>query len=93
MPKEDSNLEKIILYGSISRAEHTPTSDIDLVLITSDKSITKKVFQRILTGLFLQFGVPITALYFTPTDYHSSIDPLVSAVKKEGIILWKKKEI
>ncbi len=90
LERKDKNLREIILYGSVSRSEHTPTSDIDLLLITTKISETKRSFRGIRDTIFLTFGVPVTALYLTPKIFKISKDPLITTVKKEGISLWKK---
>jgi len=43
-PKQDRNLIKIILFGSVAKEKYTPTSDIDVLLITTNKKATKEIF-------------------------------------------------
>jgi len=90
LTSKDRNLREIILFGSVSRSEHTPTSDIDLLLITTKISETKNIFQGIRDTIFLTFSVPVTALYLAPENFKTSKDPVIATVKKEGISLWKK---
>jgi predicted nucleotidyltransferase len=90
LEKKDKYLRKIILFGSVSRSEHTPTSDIDLLLVTTKLSETKRVFQAVRDSIFHTFSVPVTALYLTPKVFRTSNDPFIATVKNEGITLWKK---
>jgi predicted nucleotidyltransferase len=92
LPKKDLDLKEIVVYGSVSRRDATPMSDIDLVLITTNVISTKQVFQEIRTQIFLKYSVPVTALYVLPEEFVSSLDPLFRSIRKEGIHLWKRKE-
>ena len=93
LPKEDLGLKEIMLYGSVPRGDATPMSDIDLVLVTTDIMKTKQVFQDIRTQIFLKYSVPVTALYVSPEEYISSLDPLFISIRKVGVQLWKRKKI
>ena len=91
-PKIDKNLIKIIVFGSVARDEYTPLSDIDLLLITADKQKTKELFSNFREKLFAEFSIPITAIYVTPDEFSSSIEPLYATIRKEGKTIWKRKK-
>ncbi len=89
--KIDDNLVEIVVFGSVARDEYTPTSDIDLLFITTDKQKTRKLFSSFREKLFTEYGILITAIYVTPIEYANSIEPLYATIKKEGRVIWKRK--
>lgn len=81
------NLEYIILFGSYARMEQTIKSDLDLMAVTSGHP------DRLLRGeLCSEFDEENIDLVFYDVDVFRRSDCLlVSQVKKEGIVLWKKR--
>lgn len=80
--------KKIVLYGSTSRGENDPTSDIDLFILSQEPEEAKKVIISTKTRQKIQ------AVIKTPSElpdfekkekvYHAEVD--------RGITLWERKE-
>lgn len=85
--KRVPNLEYIILFGSFARMEQTIKSDIDLLAVSSGMP------DRLLRGdLCSEFEQENMDLIFYDLDVFRKSDCLfVSQIKKEGIVLWKRK--
>ena len=70
------DLASVILFGSIAKGEEKPNSDIDLIIVVSDKAETKIVEYRVaeasakVTG---RFGNQTTAIVVKKTDYEKKI--------------------
>lgn len=58
---------RIILFGSIARAEAGRHSDIDVLIVAPDGSHRRKTAQAIYRGL-LGFGLPVDVVVATPSD-------------------------
>lgn len=81
------DLEYIILFGSYARMEHTIKSDIDLMAITS--CIPDRLLRGDLCSKFEEENIDL--VFYDAETFRSSDCLLVSQVKKEGIVLWKRK--
>ena len=91
-PSTDKNLVKMILFGSVARNEPSPNSDIDLMLLTTNKKHTRESFSNFRSRILTDYGVLINALYSSEKEFRSGIEPIHSIIKDEGEILWKKKK-
>ena len=91
--KRDPNLIAIVLFGSVSRGDYKPNSDIDVILVTRNVKSTRKLFSEFSYDILLKTNVIVTAIYMTEKDYKNLRTPLTMKVKKEGRILWKKQEM
>lgn len=85
-------IEKVVLYGSVARANDTPDSDIDIAVIVH--GYTKEMHDRMidfLVDLELEFNKVISVLLIDYNDYQEWEDviPLYKNVRKEGITLWQ----
>ena len=80
--------KKIILYGSTSRGENDPSSDIDLFILSNDPETVKKVIASLKTKQKIQSVIktPSELADFKDKEktYYSEVD--------RGITLWEKKE-
>lgn len=87
LSKHIPHLEYVILFGSYARLEQTISSDIDLLAITNGTT------ERLLRGdMCSSFEEDNIDLIFYDIDIFRTSDCLfVSQIKKEGIILWKRK--
>ena len=81
------DLEYIILFGSYARTEQTIKSDIDLMAITS--CIPDRLLRGDLCSEFDEENIDL--VFYDIETFRNSECLLVSQVKKEGIVLWKKK--
>jgi predicted nucleotidyltransferase len=80
--------KKIILYGSTSRGENDPASDIDLFILSHEPEEAKKIIASIKTRQKIQSVIK------TPSDIANFKDreKTYYAEVDRGIILWEKKE-
>lgn len=80
--------KKIILYGSTSRGENDPSSDIDLFILSNEPEAAKKAITSIKTRQKIQSVVktPSELADFREKErtYYTEVD--------RGITLWEKKE-
>ncbi len=80
--------KKIVLYGSTSRGENDPASDIDLFILSNEPEIVKKVISSIKTRQKIQSVIktPSELADFKEKEktYYAEVD--------RGITLWEKKE-
>ena len=61
--------DKIILYGSVARGEETEESDVDiLVLATEKRSIKERVIKKAM-DILLETGTYISVKMLTPDEY------------------------
>lgn len=80
--------KKIVLYGSVSRGEDAPDSDIDLFILTADpEAAAKKVPVQWL-------GQKIQTVIKTPSDWIElkDKDPVFYEEVNRGVILWEAQE-
>lgn len=79
--------KKIVLYGSISRGENDPTSDIDLFILSKEPAVTKEVVSSIKTRQKIQAVIrsPSEAADFKEKEkvFYAEVD--------RGIVLWEEK--
>ena len=88
-----SDIEAIILYGSVAKKEDTPESDIDIAIIVK-KNMDDRTRER-----FLCWAAEMDLRYdrvFSIVDIQKEnirkwgeILPFYRNVRKEGIVLWK----
>ena len=80
--------KKIILYGSTSRGENDPSSDIDLFILSNEPEATKKAIASIKTKQKIQSVIktPSEVASFRDKErvYYSEVD--------RGITLWEEKK-
>jgi len=80
--------KKIVLYGSASRGENDPKSDIDLFVLSSEPETAKKLIGSIKTKQKIQFIVK------TPSELadFKNKEKVYYAEVDRGITLWEAKE-
>lgn len=85
-------LEKIILFGSAARGDHSTGSDIDLLAIVSRNSEAIKFeLHTVLVGKGSDDGFTINLHIESTVDFNSpNSGNYLRAAKTEGITLWKK---
>lgn len=80
--------KKIVLYGSTSRGENDPSSDIDLFILSNEPEAAKKTITSIKTRQKIQSVIktPSEVASFKDKEktYYAEVD--------RGITLWEKKE-
>ena len=84
--KDDSNVSKIILFGSIAEKRGVPNSDADiLILLVKDE---RKFPDRIPEWLEkMSVGFPVDVFPYTEDE---SKNPIVKEAMSKGMILYEK---
>ena len=81
--------EKVRLFGSISRGEERPDSDVDLFLqvrTPADRPAIEEAVQRIRFRVWNRFGNPVSALVYTRAEAARPKNPaLLESIEREGI--------
>ena len=80
--------KKIVLYGSTSRGENDPSSDIDLFILSNEPEATQKIISSI------KIRQKIQSVIKTPSEVASFKDKEKTyyAEVDRGITLWEEKE-
>lgn len=83
-------LEFIVLFGSCSNGRLKVTSDIDLLLVTSEKP-NQTLRGEIATELAEPInGVATDVVFYTINEIKSGTSLFLKQVMEEGIVIWKK---
>lgn len=85
--KLKSSSRKITLYGSYSRGENDPSSDIDLFILTKDPEVTKDVISSIKTKQKIQAVIKTAS---EMASFKESEKVFMQEVDR-GIVLWEEK--
>jgi len=81
-----------VLYGSITRGDHKPESDIDLIIVADEGKI--KELEEEFSNLYLKYFIPISVKFYTLTQFNQVKEhPFIIRVLKEGRIIWEKKKV
>ena len=78
------------LYGSEARGDARPDSDIDLLILVDQPSVSGEDENRIFTPLYqieLQSGVLINPLIIPKSQWGKPVTPFYINVMNEGIVL------
>jgi predicted nucleotidyltransferase len=85
---QDAAAEKIILYGSVARGEEKEDSDVDVLVLSSDKEkIRAKVIERAI-DILLDTGTYISVKVITPGEFERlKHTHFISQIVKEGVVI------
>ena len=92
-----NKLDSIILFGSKARGKTKKNSDIDLMILRTDKpkSAYDKLWQEAVKysgELTLKYGnIDISPKIESKETFNNIYSPFFDRVKKEGILLWSRK--
>ena len=80
---------EVILYGSYARGNHTPDSDIDILILLDTEKPSKEDIRRIRYPLYdieFETGIIISPIVFSKKDWETKhrITPFYENVHKEG---------
>ena len=89
----DEQVDSIILYGSVARGEAGRDSDVDILVIGADPSITRDRLSEICADLMYDRGytVLLSLAQFSQNDFQRLREigsPFIRNVLTEGIILY-----
>ena len=88
-----ANLDSIVIYGSYSRGEETPESDIDIALILRNEmdEATHEAMTDLLVDYELELGVVLSVVPIDINEFNQwkRVLPFYKNIKKEGIVIWK----
>lgn len=82
-------IERIILFGSVAREDDTKNSDIDVLILTSDKNkkIKKDVYSKA-SDILLETMEDISVKINTLAHYQKYKNmPFYSNIRKEGVVI------
>jgi len=82
-------IEKIILFGSVARGDDTKDSDIDILILTTDKTkkIKKDVYSKA-SDILLETMEDISIKINKLEHYKKYKDmPFYSNIRKEGVVI------
>jgi uncharacterized protein len=88
--------EQIILFGSRSRGESIPTSDVDLLIVESDPFDAQRSRRKEMTRLWqalssFPFAKDILVYSSDEVEYwRSSLNNVVSKALREGKVLYER---
>ena len=86
--KLKASCRKITLYGSHSRGENDPSSDIDLFILSKDPRVTKDALSSIKTKQKIQAVIKSASEL---ASFKESEKVFMQEVER-GIVLWEEKE-
>lgn len=71
----DSQVEDIILYGSYAREEHTPGSDIDILILVSDsEDIDRRKVSEVAGRYFTEENLLFSPLIMEKEEYEKKLE-------------------
>ena len=80
-------LRYMILFGSYARGEEKATSDLDVLLLT-----TQEIPREVRGELCSEYEEEkIDLVFYTMEQFESSDCLLISQIRKEGIVVWKQR--
>jgi uncharacterized protein len=83
-----SEIDHVILYGSVARGDDHEGSDIDLLVISRNKFQTKSKLYPKVGDFLLDEGIYISVKVISPEEYQEMQNTyFFSQIKKEGVIL------
>ena len=85
-------INAIVVYGSVARGEYRDDSDIDVLIVGSDKEIKSKVSEIIYEIDYENnFETFITPVYYTREEIEHRVkvgSPFIYEVLKDGVVLY-----
>ena len=86
--KSDKYLRQIIIFGSVARDEHTPSSDLDILVVSDNPLESEKLFSKFRNDIYNETTVLTSFHYITPFQYSNSKDPFIKRIQREGKKIW-----
>ena len=94
LAKSESDLDKIIFFGSRAVGLGKPESDYDLLLVVNkkDAGLVDKIYE-ISTDFSLKHEIDVSLKIYQVDDYRKKIEmplPFFLNIKKNGVEIWNK---
>lgn len=89
-----NKLKKVILYGSYARQEQTEESDIDIMVLVDEDSISLKKYEDSLidfeVDMNLDYDIVLSIYTKSLMEYQKYIDvlPFLKNISREGIVYY-----
>ena len=84
-------LASLVLYGAVARHEETEDSDVDVLVVLSDKTISHgdEIFRMGAAGVasLLEYDELISVVPMTRSDFLYRDSPLLRNVRREGLLV------
>ena len=84
-------LASLVLYGSVARHEETEDSDVDVLVVLSDKTISHgdEIFRMGAAGvaILLEYDELVSVVPMTRSDFLYRDSPLLRNVRREGLLV------
>ena len=90
------DIERLVIYGSVVRSEADAESDLDVLVLTK-QPLTRFERHRITDVVFdinLRYGTNVSTLVVDHKLWKTgpiSVLPIRDEIRRDGIVLWKKK--
>lgn len=83
---------KVILFGSFVRGDYRLDSDMDLAIITSEKSLkaVKERAERIANKILIKYGKVVSLKLVSKKDFYENKNYFVDEIKKGRVIYHGK---
>lgn len=92
----EANLEQVILFGSRARGDESAGSDVDLLIVASEKTIRQHGRRRLLARFWTAMGhlpASFDFLLFSPeeiTHWRDSVNHVIGRAMREGKVLYER---
>lgn len=77
---------KIILFGSLARGDYRLDSDIDLAIMTRDRSLMK-LSSSIADKILVEYGKLVSLKFISEEDFDKENSPIKDEIKK-GMVIY-----
>ncbi|MDI6690262.1 MAG: nucleotidyltransferase domain-containing protein [Candidatus Bathyarchaeota archaeon] len=77
---------KIILFGSLARGDYRLDSDIDLAIMTRDRSLMK-LSSSIADKILVEYGKLVSLKFIGEEDFDKEDSPIKDEIKK-GMVIY-----
>ena len=88
----NSNIEKVILYGSVARGTNDKDSDVDIMVIVKNKldEFTEDKLSDFIVDMNLKYDKVFSVIDVNVHEFIKWADtlPFYKNVNREGIVLW-----
>lgn len=78
------------IFGSVAEEKEKYNSDVDLVVITSDKEKVRKKLEPLLVKILGLFGNPLSTMIFTPHEFAVTNPALRENIIKKHLLIYGK---